>query len=50
MFFGSFVNGKKQGNGRIEFPDGSVYNGYWENDKEKGAGIYSSRNGESVVG
>jgi hypothetical protein len=27
-----------------------VYNGYWENDKEKGAGIYSSKNGESVVG
>ena len=45
-----FVSGKKHGAGKIEFPDGAVYTGNWLEDKEIGAGIYSSKTGESVFG
>lgn len=38
MWIGYTLNGVRHGPGKIEFPDGSYYNGEWENDKSNGYG------------
>ncbi|EFC38617.1 predicted protein [Naegleria gruberi] len=41
---GSWVNGKKSGYGRIEYPDGSVYTGELLDDNRHGQGYYFTPN------
>lgn len=35
---GNFVDRKKQGHGKLTYSDGTVYDGYWENDAMSGVG------------
>ena len=38
LYTGSLIEGIRHGYGVLVYPDGSSYNGYWENDKEHGEG------------
>ena len=36
---GQFVKGELQGKGRMTWPDGSIYEGQWENNKRQGTDL-----------
>ena len=40
----------QNGRGRMIHADGSVYQGYWKNDKANGYGIFTTVNGSSYEG
>jgi hypothetical protein len=37
-YIGQFLNGVRSGKGKQVWPDFSLYEGYWENDKTNGRG------------
>jgi hypothetical protein len=39
IFQGNFYNGLKHIEGKLTEPDGSFYDGFWENDQRHGLGI-----------
>ncbi len=39
-YTGSFKDGVPHGKGRVEFANGDVYDGEWDNDRMQGAGTY----------
>ena len=43
-------SGRKDGEGRIVFPNGCVYEGMWKKDKASGMGILKLLNGETYEG
>lgn len=45
-----FLSGKKHGEGVIKFPDGSSYEGGFENDCFSGYGVYTYENGAKYYG
>lgn len=47
---GQYVEGKKQGVGKITFPNGDRYHGMWEADKFHGEGTYYYSNGDIYSG
>lgn len=50
LFVGDTRDGKKDGYGKMTYPDGSVYVGEWANDKPHGRGKLTYPNGESYDG
>ena len=40
VYIGSFVDNKKQGEGRLIYPDKSEYKGQFNNNCEDGKGVY----------
>jgi hypothetical protein len=38
-FEGTFVNGIREGKGKMFYPDGSFYEGDFQNDKKEGHGV-----------
>ena len=46
------INGAnaKHGYGRLTFPDGAYYEGYWLEDKACGRGIFRTKEGHVVMG
>ena len=44
VYEGDFVNGKREGYGKIIFEDGKYFIGKYLNDKENGKGIYYNKN------
>ena len=50
MFQGSFVNGSRQGFGRIVYANGDQYYGQFNNNEAEGFGIKVSRNGKLSLG
>lgn len=40
MYKGTFVNGKRSGNGKYTWANKAVYRGKWEKDKMNGTGTY----------
>lgn len=49
-FEGSYHEGKKNGIGKITFPNGDKYHGMWENDKIHGEGTYYYISGDIYSG
>jgi hypothetical protein len=49
-YSGAYDNGKRQGLGKMTFPDGSYYHGMWENNKKCGEGTYKYVNGDVYSG
>ena len=49
-YTGSYMNGKKHGEGTFFYPDGSKYIGYWINDERHGHGTYEYPNGDIYDG
>jgi radial spoke head protein 1 len=49
-FTGDFRFGKKEGFGKMKYPNGSVYNGAWTKDQRHGAGSYTYPNGDVYTG
>jgi len=39
-YVGSYSRNKKVGDGKMYFPDGSVYSGQWDDDKKNGVGEF----------
>eukprot|EP01103_Thecamoeba_quadrilineata_P000668 TRINITY_DN10582_c0_g1_i1.p1 TRINITY_DN10582_c0_g1~~TRINITY_DN10582_c0_g1_i1.p1 ORF type:complete len:1268 (+),score=236.37 TRINITY_DN10582_c0_g1_i1:202-3804(+) len=50
VYNGQWKEGKKHGQGRQTFSDGSVYDGQWAEDKHEGTGKYSFSNGDIYDG
>ena len=50
QYTGSYLNGRKHGEGTFHYPDGSKYEGYWINDLRHGYGKYSYQNGDVYEG
>jgi hypothetical protein len=50
VYYGSFVNNKKSGFGKIVFKDGSTYIGNFKEDQYSGEAIYTDVNGELFAG
>lgn len=44
------MNGMRKGKGIMTYPDGTTYNGEWEDNKRHGQGIYTYRNGDYYDG
>ena len=44
------ANGQREGQGRLEYANGSVYEGEWEADEFHGRGRYASANGDGYEG
>ena len=49
-YSGAYDNGKRQGLGKMTFPDGSYYHGMWEDNKRCGEGTYKYVNGDAYSG
>ena len=48
-FKGKFVEGYPQGQGRAEYPDGTIYTGNWKKGLKNGKGtLFTKENGKSV--
>merc|ERR1711935_750152 len=47
---GTYKDNMKDGEGRMEFPDGGVYEGSWKFDKRHGDGAYWYPNGDIYSG
>ncbi|HPD83477.1 MAG TPA: hypothetical protein PLK85_06650 [Alphaproteobacteria bacterium] len=41
IYKGDFVDGKRDGYGVMEWPDGEKYEGYWKNEELNGLGTYT---------
>ena len=50
LYTGQLVNGKRHGNGVMEYPNGNKYEGEWKDDKQNGKGVYSNANGGKYDG
>ena len=50
VYSGDFRLGKKQGAGKMKYPNGSVYNGSWTADQRNGTGSYTYPNGDVYTG
>ncbi len=49
-YTGQFVDGKREGDGEIKFPNGDSYKGQWKSDMKEGQGVYSWKDGSSYSG
>lgn len=49
-YVGTYVDGKRQGMGKMTYPDGSMYHGSWENNDRHGFGTYIFANGDRYCG
>jgi hypothetical protein len=49
VYEGYWVDGKREGKGRMSFPSGSVYEGDFVNDVYEGFGTYILPNGGKYV-
>jgi len=49
-YIGSYVNGKRNGFGKMIYPDGSSYKGQWKDGTRHGQGEYTFRNGDKFKG
>lgn len=49
-YIGSFVNGKSEGKGTIEYSNGDSYTGDWKDGKYYGNGVLTQQNGIKVEG
>jgi len=49
-YSGNYKNGRKNGIGKMKYPNGDSYHGVWENDKKKGEGTYMYANGDVFSG
>jgi hypothetical protein len=47
---GDMKNGKKWGQGKCNYSDGSFYEGAFENNKKHGKGLYKASNGDIYEG
>ncbi|GLE00358.1 hypothetical protein PINS_up009115 [Pythium insidiosum] len=47
---GAYVNGVKQGLGKMVFPNGDTYHGEWQDDRMHGDGSYMYANGDIFSG
>jgi hypothetical protein len=47
-YVGDYVDGFREGNGIMTFPDGSVYHGQWKKNARHGHGVYTYPNGDKV--
>jgi hypothetical protein len=47
---GQYVSGKKEGPGRLTYPNGDVYEGEWHRDCLRGKGQFTYADGEVAVG
>ena len=47
---GDFTLGSKNGEGRMDYPDGSYYEGRWDNNRCHGRGKYTKNTGEEYEG
>ena len=45
-----FAHGLRNGKGRYQYPDGSVYEGEYKNDKKHGKGKFLYSNGDTYEG
>lgn len=43
-------NGERHGYGKLKWPDGSYFEGYWIDGKADGRGIFKTENGEVLEG
>lgn len=43
VYEGSFINGKKSGNGVMKYIDGSMYEGQFYNNEVQGEGTYTTK-------
>lgn len=50
FYVGSYLKGKKEGQGRFESRYGSLYEGGWRNDKKEGEGVEILKNGARYEG
>ena len=50
QYTGAFRFGKKEGYGKMRYPDGAVYTGGWVSDVREGAGTYYYPNGDIFTG
>ena len=50
IYFGNFINDKKDGYGKQIWDDKDVYEGEWKDNDFNGYGIYSYHNGKKYVG
>jgi radial spoke head protein 1 len=50
VYSGDFRFGKKDGVGKMKYPNGSIYNGSWKNDIKSGSGSYTYPNGDVYTG
>ena len=49
-FQGSYVNGKPEGLGRFQWPNGEFYEGEWLAGCRHGSGMWNGAKGDSYVG
>lgn len=49
-YVGEFKNGKRNGIGKVKYPDGSMYEGEWHENLKVGSGKYMWPNGEYYLG
>ena len=49
-YMGNYIEGKKNGDGVLLYPDGSKYDGFWINDLRSGYGTYTYPNGDTYQG
>ena len=50
VYIGSYVNGKKDGQGKSLYRDGAIYEGSWKNDKREGKGVIIYGDGDKYDG
>lgn len=47
---GEYVDGKRNGEGLLHYPDGSTYEGHWNGGDKSGVGTYTYANGDTYEG
>lgn len=50
VYVGSYVDGKKDGHGKLIYQDGEIYVGSWKNDAREDKGVRVSANGTKYDG
>ena len=50
IYEGNFIDGKRDGNGKEVWPNGTIYSGQFKNDLKHGNGIFTWSNGDKFVG
>ena len=50
VYIGSYIGGKKEGQGKMTYRDGEIYEGSWRNDKREGKGRLVLKNGDKYDG
>ena len=50
VYTGDFRFGRKEGFGKMKYPNGGVYKGSWLNDQRSGSGTYTYPNGDAYTG